>query len=118
MRVRSHVGGSGDDSEQSDNHESGNPSMLGHGNPSVLEKKWHGCTNDKCALSGIERQRGRPVRRISEGSGWIVFVEILSKRTNIPVPSRRVPTASIALPQIDSAAVRPENPKQKVGWLR
>jgi hypothetical protein len=36
--VRSHVGGSGDDSEQSDNHESGNPSMLGHGNPSVPER--------------------------------------------------------------------------------
>jgi hypothetical protein len=66
MRVRSYVGGSGDDSEQSDSHESGNPSMLGHGNPFVLEKKWHGCTNNNCALSEIERPVGRRVRRISE----------------------------------------------------
>ena len=62
------------------------------GTPPSSKKKWHTCTNNKCALSEIERQWARPVRRISEGSGWIGFIEIFSKRTNIPVPSRRAPT--------------------------
>jgi len=58
MRVRSHVGGSGDDSEQSDNHESGNPSMLGHGNPSQLEMKWLTCTKTPVGIPCAKGIRG------------------------------------------------------------
>jgi hypothetical protein len=57
MRVRSHVGGSGGDNGQSDSHSDNH--WIRHGNPFV-PKSGGACTNNKCALSEIERRSGRP----------------------------------------------------------
>ena len=86
------------------------------GTPPSSKKKWHTCTNNKCALSEIERQWARPVRRISEGSGWIGFVEIFSKRTNIPVPSRRAPT--LLCPKSTALHFDSRTLSKKYRWLQ